>query len=409
MSVVSKRRRTTYSAGSSTSAAMQVAARLLGDPSVRSYVQSIASSGRRRVMDWARTTPTNMNYDEEPSKRKLAFKKLTPCRPKLKVSKAFRAKVHAVESAGTAKGVATVRIMGNIYVNSDQNQQNVIDYLSYGSGALKLTSTSAGTPNIDNTMQWYYPAKMNHWASVLFKGKANDIYVDNATGNFNNEQLVLEIPYISTKMTIHNPTMDVIELDFYMCVPKHNTNETANQEWANAVGSAAANISGQTTFWYGAEPGQLEAWTKKWSYKKKTWLLKPGQTVTHFEKQGPLCYTFAKFLNNTTNWAFPKGVGLSCFFITKQPIVRPNSVKISAHHTKAAAAGDYRTLTCEITHKYVIEAPEICDDDQKFDKYVTNSYVGGGSLFIQTQVGTSGDTVKDTYYKDPGLGPVTVV
>jgi len=412
MSVVSKRRRTSYGGGSSTSRAMQVAARLLGDPSVRSAVRSVVSSGRSRIMDWVgRTTPTNQKYDSEPSNRKLPYKKLTPCRPKLKVSKKFKAKVQAVESAGTPKGIATFRYMGCVYVTGDQNAQAIVEDITTGSaGTTLLTSSSAGNPSLNNTLQWHTPVTVLHWASVLFNGKVNDIYDGSTVTNFNNENLVLEIPYMSTHMSLHNPTMQVIELDFYMCVPKISTNTNAIDEWANLAANQASNVSGQTPYWYGAEPGQLTSFSKKWSYKKKTWMLKPGQSVSHFEKQGPLCYTYSKFINGTSNWTFPKGVGISCFFVTKFPQLLVNDSKIAGHSTKANSASNYRTVSIEVTHKYVIEAPEISDDSQKFDKFITNSYNGaGGVIGVQTQTGSAGDTVKDVYYKDPGLGLVSVL
>lgn len=349
-----------------------------------------------------------MIVDSRPLKRRTPYPKLKQCRPKVKNSKKFIAKVQAVESSDTPTGTSTVRVNGHLLVNNQNNYQR-ITYNLYAGGAL-LRSASPGNPAIPNLFEWFTAGGLLHHASVLFNGKLNDVYEVYALNNFNNENLVLEIPYCSVTMKLYNHTMRVQELDFYQCVPKTSTDTSAITEWENALAQSASNVTAQVNTWYGAEPGQCELWTKKWAYKKKTFVLQPGGSATHFVKQGPLCYTYKNFLNVSGNWNFPKGIGMSCFFVNSTPTIIPNVAKVGAHTAKADVSDDYNAITCELISKYVIEAPQICEDAQKFDKWATNSYINNtGVVYTQQDVGSTGDTVKTVFAEEPGRGHVTIV
>jgi len=371
----------------------------------------LTGSTRRRV------SQNNMVYGSAPRRRvigsrpygsrKTPYPKMTPCRPKVKVSKKFKAKVHAVESAKVAKGTYTIRTMGNILTNYTQNSQQPSAELVHGNGA-GLTSTSSGNPAILNSFNWFTEGDVLDAASVLFNGKVSDP-ARPTSGNFDNEKLVLEIPYMSVTMSLTNSSMTDQEVDFYMCISKSSINDASLSTWQSAISNAAENVNGQLTTHYGAEPGQLADFSKKWTYKKKTFYLKPGESKKFFVKQGPLCYNYQKFLNTSSNFNFPKGVGVSCFLVHKQPKLLPNVNGISAHHATTYTVGNYSWLSCEITRKYVIEAPELAAESQKFDKYVSNSYTASTNTVVQTQVGSSGDTVKTVFVKAPQVGPTTII
>lgn len=366
----------------------------------------LTEPSRRRVPQTNTMAPIPRSYRNS---RRTPYPKLKKCRPKVKNSKKFVAKVQAVESSGTAKGTSTLRIMGCVRINNVSNYQRPTQDLYYGANTL-LQSSAPGNPNIPNVFAWFTAGGLLHHASVLFNGKPNDVDESLTTLNLNEENLVLEIPYCSVTMKLTNHSMQVQELDFYQCVPKISSNITALDDWTNKVASAAENINGQNQFWYGAEPGQVESFTQKWSYKKKTFVLAPGASASHFVKQGPLCYTYSKFLNNTTNWNFPKGIGMSCFFVARQPHVHPTNTKFVGHCTIADASSDYNAITCELVSKYVIEAPELCTDTQKFDKYATNSYINSGtSIYTQLQLPVTGDPFKTVYQKEPAQGHVAYV
>ena len=388
---------------------------------VESMASEAASSAGRAIKRQVREAIDN--YLERPRKvprnktmapiprtysRKQSYPKIAPCRPKVKVSKNFKNKVHAVESAKQAKGTYTVRIMGNILTCFQSNQQQASAELYYGNG-VQITSTSSGNPAIANAFNWFTQGDMLDAASVLFNSKVSDVAASITTGNFNTETLVLQIPYASVTMKLRNNTMTVHEFDFYQCIPVISTTSSALADWQSAVAQESGNISAQNADWYGAEPGQTSTFGKKWKYTKKTFVLAPGKSVEHFVKQGPLCYTYSKYLNTTTNFNFPKGIGMSCFIVNRRPQLVPNTSGVAAHHSTSYTVANYSWVTCELVSKFVIEAPEISEDAQKFDKWATNTYVSNASTFCQTQVGAVGDTTKRVYSMAPEDGPVTVI
>lgn len=400
----------------------RVANAIMTDPYVRAAAQhsarraasaaaSVASDGWGYVRTAlaGRRASVPMSVASDP-RRKKSYPKIKPCRPKVKVSKRFKAKVQAVESADQAKGISTTRVMGNLQFNINQNLQTVGVNLVSNVNAV-ITTSAPGNAPIANIMQWFTSGEALHHASVLFNGKGNDIDNSKTVNNFPLETLVLQIPHASVTMKLHNMHTQPVEVDFYMCIPKISTNILAATDWGNLLAQSSENISAQNSEWFGAEPGQLVAFGRKWSYRKKTFYLKPGASATHFQKQGPLCYTFAKYMDNTTVFNFPKGVGVSCFYVTRYPqLTVDDTNKISAHYGTPVVAGDKNAVSCEVISKWVIEAPEISDDAQKFDKYAVNAYVNVGTTYCQQQVGASAgtDVNTDVYARQPANGHVNV-
>jgi hypothetical protein len=339
------------------------------------------------------------------------YPKLKPCRPKVKISRKFKAKVDKAIAAHVATGTSTVYIMGNLLMNFSQNLQQASNNLYYGTTPSLITSTSAGTPTVSNPFEWFSQGGVLHAASVLFNSKPNDVCETITTLNLNDENLVIEIKYMSVSMTLHNTSQVTQELDFYQCIPKMSNSTVAVTDWTNSFTNANENLSAVNSAWYGVTPGMSSSFSKKWTYKKKTFLLKPGAKATHFVKCGPLCYKYANFQNVSTNWNYPKGVGMSCFFISKQPQILPNTAGHSAHnaHTTTINTTGFAAVTCELKSTYVIEAPELCEDTQKFDKFAYNAYVNNGAVvYAQTQVGATGDVVKDVFFKAPQVAAVVV-
>lgn len=348
------------------------------------------------------------NVDVEYGRARGHARKLKPCRPKVKVSKKFKAKVDVAVAQHAAVGTSTVYLMGNIATNISQDLQTPSQQIYYGGPAAAITTTSGAHPAIQNAFSFFTQGAVLHAASVLFNGKINDVYESNTANNFDTENLVLEVPYMSVQIILHNNTMVEQELDFYECVSKGSTNTQAMDDWVAMLPNANENLSGSTQFWYGAHPGQISSFGTKWSYKKITFNLHPGQTCKHFIKQGPLCYKYKNYLNVSTNWNYPKGVGMSCFWISRQPKLLPNVTGVSAHNAKPITLANYPFVSVETISKYVIEAPELCDDAQKFDKYVMNSYVAVGNTFPQEQLGATADVIKEVYAKGPQAGLITV-
>lgn len=357
-----------------------------------------------------------MDVDFQPAQfrargHSLGYPKLKPCRPKVKVSRKFKAKVDNAIAADVATGNSTVYLMGNILLNYSQNLQQTSNALYYGSSPAIITSTSAGSPPVSNPFEWFTQGGVLNAASVLFNSKANNVDESITTNNLSDENLVLEIKYMSVLMKLHNTTQVDQELDFYQCIPKMSTSTIAVTDWTNSLTNSNENLSAVNSAWIGVTPGMSATFSKKWKYKKVTFYLKPGQKAEHFVKCGPLCYKYSTFQNVGSNWNYPKGVGMSCFFISRQPTLLPNTDGLACHnaHTTAVNVTRFAAVTCELKSVYVIEAPELSEDAQKFDKFAYNAYVNNGTtVYTQTQIGASADVVKDVFAKAPATAAVIV-
>lgn len=345
-----------------------------------------------------------------PSVRSIAasggLQKLTPCRPKVKVSKKFKAKVHAVASAKTVKGTYTLAKQGRLMTSQDANKQWADDGLYGGNGAVpvKLHTTSGANPEITYFFEFFTPRKALDAASVLFNSKTSDVHWDQATGNFEAKNLILEIPHMSVEMIFKNQGSQVYEVDFYQCVSKTSTDTSALAMWGQTLTALAGKenmASNDVTHW-DMTPGMTPAWAGRWKYTRKRFRLEAGQDYKMYLKSGTQCYDYSKMLVGGTQPYYPKGKGLSCFYVVRKPnltMIEPGNAQ--ANNTQHRGDNFTRVLdttnaawalTCEIIEKYVIEAPELCDDAQKFDKFLHNCYqTQGGATAPYTQAEMSID------------------
>jgi len=204
---------------------------------------------------------------------------------------------------------------------------------------------------------------------------------------------------------------DVI-VDLYICTPKVNNDTDAYADWNNAITNASENMlaGAITSANYGLKPTMFTAFNKKWSTKVVSMKLLPGQTYEHFIKAGPLCMDYKKFLNVSTNWNFPKGVGLSCFTVQRNVGLIPDTANYSSHSAGAVTVANAAAITCELKYVFVINAPELCDDSQKFEKFCYNAYnQGAGAPYSINDYQASAYLAKKVFAKAPQSGAITAV
>lgn len=299
-------------------------------------------------------------------------RKLKPCRVPVKVSRKFKSKVLEAVASDTAKGKYTVAICGSLYPVSSSNLQTVTNVLAQ-SGATGLQTEAPGNATLTRSMEFFCPDKVLDAASILFNGKVSDVDFIKTTNNFEKANTILQVPYQSVDITFRNNTQVIKEIEFYQCTAKSSQNLAAVTFWVNTLSTAAGkeNLASLTTNSYYASPGQLQSFSQAWNYSVKTVTLDPGQSGHIFMSQKDQCYDWAKFQDAGTYPLNPKGKTVSCFYVVRNKEVLPSVVGTQAGHPGATQTAGY-SVTCEIVEKYVIEAPEISEDAQKFDKFYMN-------------------------------------
>lgn len=311
--------------------------------------------------------------------------KMKPCRPRVKVSRKFKAKVQVAAAQHTAKGTYTTYKQGYLPHAQSANVQNADQALYQGiSGTLQLQTQKVGNATIGGMFEFFTPRKAHDAASVLFNGKVSNLdFIGETLNNFELTNLVLEIPHMSVELKFKNQGQQTEEIEFYECVAKTATSNPALSQWVDTLTALAAleNLNSISVTTWGASPGQLTNFASKWKYVKKRIVLEAGQDKTVYLKSGPQCYDFSKQLVGDKQSVFPRGKGLSTFWILKRPLL--NQVDFNGGHStqhrgstfpRSAGLTSAWGVTCEIIEKYVIEAPEISNDAQKFDKFAMNCY-----------------------------------
>ena len=301
-------------------------------------------------------------------------RKLKPCRIPVKVSRKFKSKVLEAVASDTAKGKYTVAVCGSLFPTSSANLQTVTNVLGQGTGGSTALQTEApGNAILTRTMEFFCPDKVLDAASVLFNGKVSDVDFVKTTTNFDKANTIIQVPYQSVDITFRNNTQVIKEIEFYQCTAKSSQNLAAVTFWTSTLAAAAGkeNLASINVNGYYASPGQLQSFSQSWNYSVKTVTLDPGQSAHIFMSQKDQCYDWAKFQDAGTYPVNPKGKTVSCFYIVRNKEVLANLAATQSGHPGSGYTAGY-TVTCEIVEKYVIEAPEISEDVQKFDKFYMN-------------------------------------
>lgn len=319
------------------------------------------------------------------SGRNLHLKK---CRPRTgKIDKMFKAKVLASIAPRASISDYTVKKFGHLNRSVSPNLYSTADRIYVDAANLQSQN---GSVAVEQSMDFFTPAKVLDAASVLFNGKESDINYALTTNNFNNVRLKVEIPFMSASLQFNNQTQIFKKIRFYECIPKFSTEDQVSAKFISALVDDPANIAGATNATYGVSPFICGNFMTQYTVKKREFTMPPGTIETIVLTNSNVCYDYEKFINNTTNtfWTFPKGHAVCCFYQVENVEVLPvpgASGPFVGHSSIGVLSGSNLRagVMCEITEYYKIEAPELTEDAFRYKKYVKNCYKIGSAPWSQ--------------------------
>lgn len=223
-------------------------------------------------------------------------------------------------------------------------------------------------------------------ASVLFNGKTSAQNYNLLPGNMSTQGLKLEVRYASQTQTIKNNSSLTVIYDIYTCVPKSSQPETFLQDIQGKF--SALNLlstpSGLTT--YGLNLNSIDV-SDKWTTKRKSVTLTPGQSYSWSDKKSPFVIDFDKLLGGggldqhqkfTVQYLITVRPSLNNSYTTAGTIAGYSGFYASTDSTQGQFL--YRKVT-----KFVIEAPSLVTEANSKNAYHWKNY-------IEAQVGTYGGT-----------------
>lgn len=340
-------------------------------------------------------------------------------RGKIHVSSVFKKMVKKAMEEEQSEGTFTDYASGYIPCLGVDNQQGSTPFLTVGDGSLGY-----GNQNLE----LFSPLRLLDAASVLFNQK---VRINNYTGvllNFQFDQLKLDVDYTSAVFTVRNNTQCNRHISFYECIPKSHSATNAYNDWINFLAQEATDginlgtVSQQTTVnSIGATPGITKKFATKWKSSVREILLGPGQ-MTEFVVMGPknFTYDYSKFYINTATTEWPRGIGKSCFFISRPveptPMTTgtgPSSVVGYNNQIANPTSGQYPYgIAVVVRYVYKMMAPELTPVANR-KTYVYSYYnylqtiLNGNTSRIDEENPVVTETLAGTH--GTGTGPVTGV
>lgn len=310
-----------------------------------------------------------------------------------KISKSFKAKVNKVIAEAPSTGRFIERYDGALPRIPAANTQWVDDKLYTAGRTAQLTSSAVPC---DNLMVFFSHSRVNHMASVLFNGKVRTLNYGLTTNNLSTSGLKVHVKYQSATVNFRNQSNVAYEILFYQCISKAGTDKTALEEWISENAGSSSNVSSATIIAYGNAPSLIEAWAARWKYTCTKIMLAPGQVSSVYVKGPSMTYDYQKFIGPAgTLLNFPKGVGVNCFYTMRLPeVALSSSTAIHGHPVRSVASG--YGVVCDVKLSAVIEAPEICADAQKYDKF-SIGYSSDDSPWSAAEVIARIDPVEPSY------------
>lgn len=293
------------------------------------------------------------------SGKNLTLGKLVQKAPK--VTPRLSAQVRKIMSSEMPTGVFKNFYFGKLtgWNIANVNKQVTDDRIFNSSDLLALNPAH-------NMFSLFTPLAVVNAASVLFNNKTNAADWTGTTGNFVFDNLKVFVKYASATVTLRNNTQVPKHIAWYECTPKVSRSVTALVDFQAALAeddTATLNLSHVGSDDYFVTPSVTKKFATTWKSKVREILLEPGQThVFTIVGVKNALYDFEKFYSGGTQWLFPKGHGMSCFYIVRNTehfmdIAAGGAAAFASASTLVSVVGAGAAVTCQLERTFEVQAP----------------------------------------------------